>query len=365
MRLFECQCCGQQLFFENTKCERCGHRLGFRPQAFRLVALDPANANGGREAWIEAGGPTIPLYFCANASHGACNWLVNENETFCLACRHNRTIPSLDNAVNRRRWTQIEAAKRRVFYTLLRLGLDIPSRAERDDGLAFDFLDEAATPAPLLTGHAQGLITLNVREADDAERERRRTELGEPYRTLLGHMRHEIGHFFWERLVRDEPNILGRFRATFGDERADYGQALERHYAQGAPGDWANRFVSAYASAHPWEDFAETFAHYLHILDTLETAYAFGLELHPRTRHGAELEADIVFDPYRAGPVEQLIEAWLPLTFAVNALNRSMGQPDLYPFVLSPTAIHKLGFVHALVHPAERAAQLMGARVGG
>lgn len=360
MRLFECQCCGQQLFFENTKCERCGHRLGFRPQAFRLLALDPAESG----SWVEAGGPKIPLFFCANAEHGACNWLVNEGETYCLACRHNHVIPPLHIPDDLRRWIKIEGAKHRVFYTLLRLGLPVPGRTERPDGLAFDFLDDTAAPTPVMTGHADGLITLNVREADDDERERRRTQLGEPYRTLLGHMRHEIAHFFWNVLVRDEPQILERFRETFGDEREDYGQALQRHYATGAPPDWQDRFVSAYASSHPWEDFAETFAHYLHIVDTLETAHAFGITLHPRTSHGAALETEIDFDPYRSSPVERLVDAWLPLTFAVNALNRSMGQPDLYPFVLSPAAIAKLGFIHALVHPAARAAQLMGAAVG-
>jgi hypothetical protein len=358
MRLFECQCCGQQLYFENTVCERCGHRLGFRPQAFSLIALEAAG-----DGWIEAKGPAIPLRFCANADDGACNWLVNAEagETFCLACRHNRMIPDLSDLANLRRWTQIEQAKHRAFYTLLRLSLPLPTRAEDPEGLAFDFQDAPGPgAAPVMTGHDNGLITLNVSEADDDERERRRTQMGEPYRTLLGHMRHELGHFFWDRLVRDDSEALAACRRIFGDEQADYNAALQVHYQRGAPADWQRRFVSSYASAHPWEDFAETFAHYLHIVDTLETAHAFGMAVRPRTQHGGEIGADMDFDPYRASTMERIIEAWLPLAFAVNSLNRSMGQRDLYPFVLSPPAVAKLSYIHALVHPASRAALLQG-----
>jgi hypothetical protein len=183
--------------------------------------------------------------------------------------------------------------------------------------------------------------------------------MGEPYRTLLGHMRHELGHFFWDRLVRDDSEALAACRRIFGDEQADYNAALQVHYQRGAPADWQSRFVSSYASAHPWEDFAETFAHYLHIVDTLETAHAFGMAVRPRTQHGGEIGADMDFDPYRAGTMERIIEAWLPLAFAVNSLNRSMGQHDLYPFVLSPPAVAKLTYIHSLVHPASRAALLL------
>ena len=205
-----------------------------------------------------------------------------------------------------------------------------------------------------MTGHDDGLITLSLQEADDAERERNRVAMHEPYRTLLGHFRHEIGHYFWDRLVFDAPDggRLEAFRALFGDERADYGQALQRHYDQGAPADWQSRFVTAYATMHPWEDFAETWAHYLHIVDTLEIAGAFGLSTQPALTQGEELHASVDFDPYHAATMQQLSESWLPLTVAVNSLNRAMGQPDLYPFVLSTPALEKLAFVHGLVHPA-------------
>jgi hypothetical protein len=181
--------------------------------------------------------------------------------------------------------------------------------------------------------------------------------MGEPYRTLLGHFRHEIGHYFWDRLIGGNQKKRAAFRACFGDERADYAAALARHYAQGAPPGWQDEFVSAYAASHPWEDFAETCAHYLHIVDTLETARAFGVRIAPRVARG-ELLAVVDFDSHNAGSITQLIDAWLPIAFAVNSLNRSMGQPDLYPFVLAPRTIEKLGFIHVLTHktPARKQA---------
>jgi hypothetical protein len=240
-------------------------------------------------------------------------------------------------------WRLLEAAKHRLFYTLLKLRLPLSTRAEDPAGLASDFLADGA--APVLTGHENGLITINLAEADDAERERRRHQMGEPYRTLLGHFRHEIAYYYWDRLVADSPS-LDLFREVFGDERRDYGEALQEYYAKGAPADWPDHFVSAYASSHPWEDFAETWAHYFHMVDTLETAGAFGLVVKPKVSQSVAAKVD--YDPH-TGDMSRLIDAWLPLTFAVNSINRSMGLHDLYPFVLSPTAIAKLAFVHERV----------------
>ena len=357
MKLFECQNCHQPLYFENTLCERCGHRLGYLPDAGTLSALDPTDHDGVWSALTTA----EPLYkFCANAGLDACNWMLpaDSADTHCAACRHNRTIPDLSDADNLTRWRKLELAKHHLFYTLTNLKLPLQTRTENpEEGLAFDFLSDTVaadgTVTPVLTGHANGLITINVAEADDAEREKRRTEMGEPYRTLLGHFRHESGHYIWDRLVRDDPALLERFRALFGDERQDYGEALKRHYADGAPPDWQANFVSTYATAHPWEDFAETWAHYLHIVDTLETARAFGLRVRPRITEGAELEAEVDFNPHKARRIEDLIDLWLPLTYAVNSLNRSMGQPDLYPFILSAAVIEKLGFMNAMVRGLE------------
>jgi hypothetical protein len=176
--------------------------------------------------------------------------------------------------------------------------------------------------------------------------------MGEPYRTLLGHFRHEIGHYFWDRLVATDEGMLNAFRALFGDDRQDYDQALQKHYAEGPAADWRENYISMYATMHPWEDFAETFAHYLHIVDTLETAGAFGMKIKPRAARG-HIEAAINFDPYKTRRWDQLIDAWLPIEFATNSMNRSMGLTDLYPFVLSPKAIEKLAFVHALTRRSE------------
>jgi hypothetical protein len=353
MKLFECQNCGQLLYFENTRCERCGHVLGYLPDGAVLSALAPADG----DRWRPLSTPEQVYRFCANAAHEACNWLVPAAapDAFCQACRLNRTIPDLGPPEHLLRWQRLEAAKHHLVYSLLRLGLPLVSKFEdRGTGLAFDFLADPLPGSPdrpkILTGHAQGLITINIAEADDAERERARQEMGEPYRTLLGHFRHEVGHYYWERLVRDGP-WLEWFRTTFGDERQHYGACLEAHHADGPPPDWQERFVSGYGSAHPWEDFAETWAHYLHIVDTLETAAAFGLRVRPTAGRDPALATDIDFDPYRQSDFDALLEAWLPLTYAVNSLNRSMGQPDLYPFVLAPAVMAKLRFVHGLIHP--------------
>ena len=354
MNLFACQSCRQPLYFENRHCTSCERRLGYLPTAHAVTALE----REGRE-WRPLARPDLLVRFCANADHDACNWLIaaGSGERFCIACRHNRIIPDLSSPRSWDRWRRLEAAKRRLFYTLLKLRLPLATRAEDPQGLVFDFLADPAEGTgggpTVLTGHDNGLITLNIAEADDVERERQRSAMGEPYRTLLGHFRHEIAHYYWNVLVQGDRSIE-RFRTVFGDEREDYGAALGRHYASGPPAAWQTSFVSAYASAHPWEDFAETWAHYLHIVDTLETANAFGMRVQPQLVAGQapppDLTARIDFDPHGNGELGRLIEAWLPLTFAVNSLNRSMGQPDLYPFVLSPTVIGKLGFVHERIH---------------
>ncbi len=260
-------------------------------------------------------------------------------------------IPDLSQTANLARWREFEAAKRRLFYSLIGLELPIPTAADHTLGLVFDFLADPDGPneAPVMTGHADGVITINILEADHAARESIRQSMGEPYRTVLGHFRHEIGHFYWQLLIDTEPRKED-FRAVFGDEREDYGEALQRHHNVGPPADWQSAFVSGYATAHPWEDFAETWAHYLHIVDTLEMADAFRISVDPRVSSDPSLEAEIDFNPYTVGSIEGLIERWLPLSFAVNSLNRSMGHADFYPFLLSQPAVAKLGFVHDLIH---------------
>ena len=350
MRLFKCQGCGQAVYFENTRCESCGHTLAFLPQAMTIAALE---ADGARFRTLTPFCETVRL--CANADHKACNWLTaaDGDATLCPACRHNHTIPDLTVPSNLERWQRLEQAKRHLFYGLMRLKLPLRNRIDDPDhGLAFDFLADSPDPAGprILTGHDNGLITIALEEADDAERERRRTQMNEPYRSLLGHFRHETGHYFWDVLVRDGGQLQA-CRSVFGDDSADYDAALQAHYRDGAPADWQNHYVSQYASTHPWEDWAETWAHYLHIVDTLEMAGAFGIRVKPRLVRDELLTTDIDIDPYDANiDMPAIVDAWLPLTFAINSLNRAMGNPDLYPFVLSPAVVTKLSFVHDIVH---------------
>jgi hypothetical protein len=327
--------------------------LGYLTDLTEISALDPVEGGG----WTALAAPGQAYKFCKNYDLGMCNWMVpaDDEAGFCAACRHNRVIPDLSVPGNDVLWRKLETAKHRLFYSLLRLKLPLENRADDPQhGLAFDFLaDPPESHAQgVLTGHDNGLITLALKEADDVTREKVRGEMGEPYRTLLGHFRHESGHYYWDRLVAGDPAMLNAFRALFGDDRLDYDQALQKHYSEGAPAGWQNDYVSVYATTHPWEDFAETWAHYLHIVDTLETAGAFGIKVKPRAARG-HIAAAIDFDPYATRRWDQIIEAWLPLEFATNSLNRSMGQLDLYPFVLSPKVIEKLGFVHALTHHQE------------
>lgn len=359
MKLFECQNCGQLLYFENTKCERCGHVLGYLCDQMTLSAL--AGAAGDR--WQALAAPEQLFRLCANASYQVCNWLVpaDSPDAYCHACRLNRTVPNLSVLQNVILWQRLESAKHRLVYGLIRLGLPVVNKFEDPQrGLAFDFLSgNSATfqdGPQVITGHAQGLITIDISEADDAERERHRQDMAEPYRTLLGHFRHEVGHHYWERLVHNGVWHQA-FRDIFGDERRDYGEALKAHYLNGAKDGWQDKFVSGYAGAHPWEDFAETWAHYMHIVDTLETAQSFGLCIHPRAGRRPVLKMAIDFDPYRHDDFDALLAAWLPLTYAVNSLNHSMGQPDLYPFVLAPTVMGKLRFVQGLVQNARSLVQ--------
>jgi len=351
MKLFACQGCGQVVYFENTRCERCERALGYLPLAETVTALEPAG-----EAWRTLARPERQVRFCENATKDACNWLLGAQEEgpLCTACRFNRAIPDLAVGENLLLWRRVEIAKHRLFYTLLRLRLPLRGRDEdHPDGLAFDVLAGAPEPdAPaVMTGHDNGLITIALEEADDAERERRRAALNEPYRSLLGHFRHEIGHYYWDVLVRDGGR-LEECRAVFGDDTADYQAALERHYAGGPPAGWQEQFVSAYAAVHPWEDWAETWAHYFHIIDTLEMARAFGIRIRPWVGEEEGMVANIRLDPYRVADVHEIIDAWLPLSFAMNSLNRAMGNADLYPFVISPPVVEKLGFVHAVLHSA-------------
>ncbi len=345
MKLFACQSCGHPLYFENTKCERCQHLTGYLPELEVVTAVEPEG-----DKWVALADRSKLYRFCSNWEMHACNWMVeaDSGSTLCRACQHNRTIPDISDPVHFALWRRMEEAKRRLIYSLIKLKLPMPSLASgAQEALVFDFLADAPEHK-IMTGHDDGVITISLSEADDAAREQLRTSLHEPYRTLLGHFRHEVGHFYWDVLVRDGGQ-LESFRAVFGDETPDYEAALQRYYQNGPLPNWQENYVSAYATMHPWEDFAETWAHYLHIVDTLEMAYAFNISVSPRVAADEGLSTTVDRNPYHAKGVEPLIEAWLPLTFAVNSLNRSMGQPDLYPFVISAPAVAKLQYIHDLI----------------
>jgi len=340
MRRFQCHC-GNRLFFDNTYCLKCHHQLGFLPDRLTLSAIRP-DPDG---AWTALGPEVDGRRYrqCAHYEHaGVCNWMVplDDQDHHCLACRLNHVIPDLSVLQNWRRWAKLEAAKRRLVYQLLHLGLPFQGkRAGGHRGLAFAFLADQPQASPISTGHTNGLITINIEEADPVRREAVREKLGEPYRTLLGHFRHESGHYYWERFFAD----TGRqpaFRALFGDERQDYAQALRDHYRNPNP-DWQEQHISRYASSHPWEDWAETWAHYLHMRDALETAGDLGLVLESCASTVRFSDRD---------DFQYLLDAWLELTMAMNSMSRSMGSPDMYPFTITPTVARKLEAVHREVH---------------
>jgi hypothetical protein len=351
MKTFYCDGCGSLLFFENFQCVKCKRTLGFLPDVQDISALEPKSP----DEWRALAAPVKGRIYrpCRNyRDHNACNWCVpvEDKDAFCLSCRMDTMIPNLSVPGNLERFRKIEAAKRRLIYTLRQLQLPLEGRENRPP-LRFRFLADVPGNLPILSGHEDGVITLNIAEADDAEREKRRVNLHEPYRTLLGHLRHESGHYYWDQLIAGTPR-LARFRELFGDETQDYAAALKKHYEQGAPADWQTRLVSAYASSHPWEDWAETWAHYLHIRDMIETASGFGISLAPKHPTAKTMTAD----PQKAAggktDFNDILKNWFPLTYALNSLNRGMGLADLYPFVLSEPVVQKLHFIHETVTEA-------------
>jgi len=378
-RAFRCRC-GRPVFFRNDVCLACATPLGYDPE---LVLLRPLAPTSDPQVWKalrpRGSGPAAPLLSyrrCANWSSAApCNWLLPDGEAallqpFCRSCRLDRTVPDPADRDNAALWLKVELAKRALVSQLVALKLPLASKVGEDTqrGVMFDLLRAPPGGPKVMTGHDDGLITLDVEEADDVHRETVRSQMQEPYRTLIGHLRHEIGHYYWQRLVQgtawEQP-----CRALFGDDRADYAESLKTHYAHGAPPDWPDRHVSAYASAHPYEDWAETWAHYLHMIDALDTARSFGLLAH---------HDDIQYDPFTAQALDAgvdgagaedfaflaVVNGWIELTGALNELTRSMGEPDFYPFVLSIPAVRKLHFIHKVVRQAAAGGALEGSRTG-
>ena len=380
MKLFRCTCrTAPLLYFENVSCGVCGRLTGFSPDTLSLRPYVPA----GADLWHDDEGRAHRL--CGNrVRHGVCNWMVpcpdsphadavpgttanavppgGTVPSLCRACRLNRVIPDLSVNGNLALWHALEQAKRRCLFTFLELGMPFDDTDARTHPLAFRFMaDGAANPpgtpgaadgGPVTTGHLDGLVTINLAEADAIARTRMQLAMHERYRTLLGHFRHESGHYVWDRLSRTEPAFAAGFRERFGDERGDYAAAVAAHYASGPPPDWATSHISAYATVHPWEDWAESWAHYLHIIDTLETQQSFGIETRMVTAGVSDVKL-----PFSVGAGESaghhdfdaIVSLWIDASVMLNGLNRSMGLPDPYPFVLNGGAIDKLRFVHESV----------------
>ena len=325
MKTFHCTC-GHRVFFETVRCLGCDTFLGFDPVQREIVPLNAEH----------------PL--CANgANHRICNWIADPNSAggLCCACAMNEIIPSLDGPDSKQLWARLEAAKRRLVYNLLSLGL--PLAHAEVGSMRFRFMEDRRRNPNVLeefigTGHAAGTITINLLEADTLHRTAEREAMLERYRTLVGHFRHEAGHYYYSLLVG--PDDLARWRQLFGDETRDYQQALAAYYRNGPPAEWFDSYVSAYATAHPLEDWAETFAHYLHIMDALETAREAGFAQMPD------------------GGDATWISEWMRLSVTLNELNRSLGVEDAYPFVQTRRIVEKLDFTARLVRrPGESVAR--------
>jgi hypothetical protein len=328
VRDFICPNCGQHLAFENSVCLSCGSALGFSLPDMALLVIAP------REESEHGGAVNADKYqLCANLHLAECNWLVERSPVaeLCASCLLTRTRPNDSDTKALSAFAAAEKAKRRLIAELIELKLPIA-------GLAFDLL--SSEHEVVSTGHHNGVITLDLAEGDDVHREQLRVAMDEPYRTLLGHFRHDIGHFYYYHLIDTSQDYANRFRALYGDPYADYQAALDRHYNQGAPPGWEESCVSSYASMHPAEDWAETFAHYLHIRDTLDTSAAFGFAPSAAT-----------FERRALGPsgFDAIIDMWLPVAWALNMINRSMGKEDLYPFVLPPAVLDKMRFIHTVI----------------
>ena len=342
MQRFTCDC-GNVLFFGSSKCLKCGGDVGYDPAQGLLVRLRPEGK----------------LKRCANGvKHGVCNWTlpVEAKERLCVACSMNRTIPDLSTARNMMLWGRMEMAKRRLIYTLLRLGLSLPSKSENPKmGLAFDIVSTLSNPT-VTTGHLNGVITVNLEEADDTYRQINRQQLGENSRTLLGHFRHESAHYLWQRCLSElpwnDPQRLA-FRERFGDEWLDYSSSLIAHYQRGATTGWEQNFITGYAASHPWEDWAETWAHYLQIMDGLETCESMGIQV----KH---LALPLLMLPGEAGTLPAMLpqngiadgeflawlQRWMCLSTVLNEISHSIGEAPLYPFVISVRVAQKLRLAH-------------------
>jgi hypothetical protein len=334
MRIFRCDHCAAIVPFAASECGRCGVALGYVPDDRRLRELSAVEST----ATFLVPGHEAAMWRCLNAAWG-CNWMLpaGGDSVWCRSCELTRGRPDVDRQDSIEAWMTAEAAKRRLVHELDALALPMEPRSdEAPDGLAFDLVHVPGETG--VTGHRDGIVTLDLAEADDRHREAVRRQFDEPFRTVIGHLRHEIGHHYWNRLV-GQTDHLAHFRRLFGDERVDYGNALDAHYAT-LDGGWdEQRFVTSYAAAHPLEDWAESFAHYLHIVDATDTAAAH--DLLPGTRVAFDLD-----EPCPSPEFAEILAMWQPIADAVNDIAASLGVPAVYPFAPTGIVADKLAFVH-------------------
>ncbi|MBB1415936.1 putative zinc-binding metallopeptidase [Pseudoalteromonas sp. SG44-1] len=375
MKTFKCNCKDNQiLFFESSHCLACGKTVGIDDN-FNLV--EPYEFNDTTGLYYKASAPDVPYQKCDNNAHyKACNGMVDidsfvpapdTEEVLCFACRFNETIPDLSINQHIPLWTKMETAKRRALYTLKALSLPLNNLSQDAEcGLSFDFITDRsvndhfvtklAGQENVFTGHNCGHITINLAEADDVARSQTKHAMGERYRTLLGHFRHELGHYYFDQLIANSPQKHALCKQYFGDDSLDYQQAIDAHYKNGAPANWHENYISEYATMHPFEDWAETWAHYMHIIDTLETAKNFSIT---GSTLGNEFEVEDT-DELRLPQnsyyfnsqtsISVMLDSWMEFSIILNSLNRSMGLADAYPFVLTQAVRTKLSFVHHAIH---------------
>ena len=339
----ECPACGSAVFFETLRCPSCATEVGFHPPSGRFLPALPEGVDIEGVLWRP----------CSNRAW-KCTWLAPENEPSarCLSCRLTRRRPPNDDTVSLEKLARVAVDKRRLLMQLIDLGLPITPYYEREGGLAFDLVSSLAGERVTI-GHANGVITIDLAESLDAYREQLRVRLGEPYRTMLGHFRHEIGHYYQGILLTDDA-LWAECRQLFGDERVSYSEALDRHYRVGAPEGWIAEYISDYATMHPWEDFAESFAHYLHITGTLATAAHAGVVLQAERIAGFDHGDVVPKVDYRDADFDRVLADWRWLSLMFNRVNRSMGLKDLYPFGIVAPVAKKLAFVHRIVTRAAR-----------
>ena len=352
MRAFTCPVCRSFTPFESDRCPSCAVVVGLHPPTRSMVAM--VNDSGTDECATVDGQRWVR---CTQAEPLGCNWLVpaedeSGNRGRCLPDSLIRREPNADDTLAREKLVPTAAALRRLVYQLVDLGLPVEGYWRREGGLAFDLLSSRSTGEKITIGHANGVITIDLVESLDAYRESLRVRLGEPYRTMLGHFRHEAGHYFQNILVETGAGArrhLERCRELFGDERASYADAMSRHYKFGAPQGWRQSFISEYATMHPWEDFAECFAHYLHITDTLGTTREAGMVLQ-KDKIRFDAPADVTpLESYTGVPIERLLSDWKWISMFFNRVNTAMGKNPLYPFDIPTPVAEKLGFVHTVV----------------